>query len=299
MNTIVAIPFDESLADYIGKKGSENSITFYNRKLNDNTIVGLMPSSIEEKFYALPQSFLIADQIVVSTKALDRLFGEVLIACALLNKRTIFTKDNDITKIISGITLENISFADRENILDSIVSLKSDARAESTRVDIDKAFNVKGVGTVALGVVTKGTVKIHDTLYHNSGKVATVRSIQSQDEDRKEAATGIRVGLAIKGIDESDMQKGDVLSTIQVKSTKVLSLDAKKSSFVDEAIEVGKAYSIAVGFSYVIATVEEIEGSKVRVRLEKSVPVETGDSFIMVRTMTPRIFASGKVLKAD
>ena len=180
MNTIVAIPFDDGLADFIGKKGSENSITFYNRRVNDDMIVGLMPTSLEEKFHALPQSLLMADQIVVSTKSLDRLFGEVLIGCALLNKRVIFTKDNDIARLISDITLSKVSFADRDGLLGAIIAPKPQDNEGDARIDLDKAFNVKGVGTVALGIVTKGEVKVHDTLYHNSGKAVAIRSIQSQ-----------------------------------------------------------------------------------------------------------------------
>lgn len=298
MNTIVAIPFDEELADFIGKKGSENSITFYNRKINQDVIVGLMPSSIEEKFYALPQSLLIADQVVVSTKSIDKIFGEVLVACSLLSKKIIFTKDNDIAKIISGITIEKISFADSEELLNAIISLGQDSSSESTRIDIDKGFGVKGVGTVLLGVVTKGTVKVHDTLYHNSGKAVTIRSIQSQDQDTKEAQKGTRVGLAIKGIEDDEVQKGDVLSTKQIKSAKALELAVRKSGFVSEPIETGKMYSIAIGFSYSVATVEKVEGNNVSVRLEKAVPVEEGDEFMLVRAISPRIFASGKVIKS-
>ena len=300
MNTIIAIPFDDALAGFIGKKGSENSITFYNRKLNDNTIVALMPSSIEEKFYALPQSLLMASQILVSTKEIDKIFGEVLIACSLLNRRTIFTKDNEIGNIISGITLENFSFAEREELLDSILSFKQASDpGKTTRVDIDKAFNVKGVGTVALGVVTKGTVKIHDTMYNNSGKAVVVRSIQSQDQDMKEAGTGTRVGLALKNIDESELQKGDTLASIQIKPTKSIELSIKKSGFVDEQIEIGKMYSVAVGFSYVIATVEGVEGSNLKLKLERGIAAEVGDEVMIIRTIAPRIFASGRITKSD
>lgn len=298
MNTIVAIPFDEELAGFIGKKGSENSITFYNRKLNGNVVVGIMPSSLEEKFYALPQCLLVANQVLVSTKSLDSLFGEALIGCALLNKRTIFTKDNDITKLISGISLENVSFAGREEILGSITSFAGNKVSDAqVKIEIDKSFNVKGAGTVALGVVISGTVKVHDALYHNSGKQVTVRSIQSQDEDIKEAAVGTRVGLALKGIDESDMQKGDILSTNVIKRVKSLELEINKSGFVNEAIEEGKTYSIAIGFSYTIATVEKTDGNTATVRLEKAIPVEAGNTFLLVRVVSPRIFASGKVMR--
>ncbi|MGI0100434.1 MAG: EF-Tu/IF-2/RF-3 family GTPase [Candidatus Micrarchaeaceae archaeon] len=300
MNTIVAIPLDDGIADYIGKKGSENSITFYNRKLNDSVIVALMPSSIEEKFYALPQSLLMADQIVVSTRDVDRLFGEVLVACALLDKKVIFTKDSDISKMLSGTAIGDISFADRENILDMIVSLKKDANeGENARIDIDKAFNVKGVGTVVLGIVTKGTVRVHDVLYHSSGKPITVRSIQSQDEDIKEAGPGTRVGIAVKGMDESEIEKGDTLSSSAIKPSKTLEISIRGSSFANETIENGKMYSIAIGFSYAIATIEKVEGANATVKLEKAIPAEIGDTLMMARAAAPRIFASGKVLKAD
>ena len=130
-----------------------------------------MPSSLEEKFHALPQCLLMGEQTIVSTKSLDKFFGEVLIACSLLDKPVIFTKDNDISNFLKSVKLEKHEFADMENILNDVIKNKNTANTDDTkRIDIDRAFNVKGIGTVVLGVVTKGTVKVHDTLFHNSGK---------------------------------------------------------------------------------------------------------------------------------
>ncbi len=297
MNTIIAIPFDEKLAEFIGKKGSENSITFYNRKVGNDVIVALMPSSIDEKFYALPQSMLIADQIVISTVSIDKLFGEALVASSLLDKPIIFTKDNDIANLLVTIKPSNFSFCEMEGIVGKILSKsESTAPSDNKRIDIDKAFNVKGIGTVVLGVVTKGTVKVHDTLYHNSGKQVMIRSIQSQDQDIKEAGIGTRVGLALKGIEEEDMGKGDILSNVQAKSGKHIEIDAKKSAFVNESIEIGKTYSLATGFSYSSVVVEEINGPKIKFKLEKVISAEIGDQLMLVRTIAPRIFASGKIV---
>ncbi|HIH50386.1 TPA: hypothetical protein HA291_02920, partial [Candidatus Micrarchaeota archaeon] len=159
-NTIIAIPFDEELAEFIGKKGSENSITFYNRKADGNTIVAVMPSSLEDKFYALPQCMLVADRIIVSTKSIDKALGEVLVACSVLGKSVVFTKDNDISNLLSAIKLENYSFCDTDRLLDAITEGKAPGTTEQKRIDLDKAFNVKGIGTVVLGVVTKGVVKV-------------------------------------------------------------------------------------------------------------------------------------------
>jgi selenocysteine-specific translation elongation factor len=297
MNLIIAIPFDESLGEFIGKKGSENSITFYNRKYNSDLIVGIMPSSIAEKFYALPQCLLVADAVLVSTKSIDKDLGEVLVACMLLKKPTILTKDNDVSTLLSAMQPKNFSFSSQEELLDRIISIKSADPSTEKRVDIDRAFNVKGIGTVALGVVTKGTVKVHDTLYHNSGKLVSIRSIQSQDEDIKEAASGTRVGLALKNIEDSGIEKGDILANVQAKSGRRLKLEVSKSPFVKEEIEIGKCYSIATGFSFSNATVESVEGNRIILKLEKQISAEIGDNSFIMRTIIPRIFASGRILE--
>ncbi|MFP3215207.1 MAG: hypothetical protein RXR32_01500, partial [Candidatus Micrarchaeota archaeon] len=96
MHFIISIPLDKELASFIGKKGSENSITFYNRLYGENVVVALAPSSIDDKPYGLAQSMLMSSQIVISTTSIDRYFGEVLVAAGLLEKRVIFTNDNEI-----------------------------------------------------------------------------------------------------------------------------------------------------------------------------------------------------------
>ena len=299
MDIIVAVPFDSDLAGRIGKRGSENSMTFYNRRQGDDTVVVLMPTSVEEKFYALPESLLLADIVVVSTASVDKLLGEVLIACSLLHKKVLLTDDNDMSGLLKGISLD-AAIVSRDSVLDALLSsATASANTGKARVDIDRAFNVKGVGTVALGIVTSGTVKVHDTLYHSSGKAVTIRSIQSQDEDRPEAGRGTRVGLSLKGIDESEIEKGDVLSAAPIPKTKRLKLVVEKSRVAMEAIEVGKMYSVASGFSYSNATVEDIDGNTITLRLEKGISVVENDPVLMVRAAAPRVFAAGLVVRPD
>ena len=52
---------------------------------------------------------------------------------------------------------------------------------------------------------------------------------------------------------------------------------------------------IASGFSYSAISIESVEGSKVKGKLEKGITVEINDQFMLVRTLTPRIFAVGKI----
>ncbi len=74
-------------------------------------------------------------------------------------------------------------------------------------------FKVKGVGTVALGFVLSGSISKHQKLVLSDlDREVEVRSIQMNDEDVDTAAAGSRVGLALKNIEPSDMERGMFLS---------------------------------------------------------------------------------------
>ncbi len=293
-NHLIAIPVDAKFADLIGKKGSENSITFYNRKVGDDVIVAIAPSSLSEKFYALPETLLISEQIAISTSNIDKAFGEVLIAVSLLNKRTLMTDDNDVTQFVAGLKMTSPEITNKESVLEKIISYhaKSDQSSE-VRVDIDKAFPVKGVGTIVLGIVTKGTLKVHDKLYHGSGKEVVVRSIQAQDEDQQEAGKFVRVGIATKGIEYDEMEKGDILLSKPYKKASKILGKLKISEFTKQKVDVNDRYGFVSNFSYSEATVEKIEGEKVVLKFEKGLSLENGDEFMLMRSNSPRIFASG------
>ncbi len=295
MNYVVALPLDPGLAEFLGKKGSENSITFYNRKLGGDVIVALAPSSIEEKFYAVAEALTVAGQVVMSTASVDRLFGEMLVACSLLGKHVIFTKDSSIDALLKSAKVSDAEFAGREELMQRIVAAKPKEAGAAARVDVDKAFNVKGIGVVALGIVTKGMVRVHDELYHSSGKKVLVRSIQSQDEDIQEAGMGTRVGLALRGIDESEMERGDLLTKEPNKKVGKIGARLDVSAISKEEVLVGKSYTLVSNFSVSRATVESFADGTAGLKLEKALAIIPEDEFLLLREQTPRIFAAGVV----
>ncbi len=296
MHYIVSVPLNPNLATFIGKKGSENSITFYNRKIDENVIVALAPSAIEEKFYAVAESMLISSEIIVSTADLDKLFGEIIVACSLLDKRVIFTKDNPIEQFLNSVKITDHEFADKEELVQKILAHKPKYNDNFKRIDIDKAFPVKGLGTVVLGIVTKGTIKVHDELFHSSGKKISIRSMQSQDADITEATPGTRVGLAIKGMEHEEIEKGDLFSTEPIIKTNKITTKITVSKVSNEKIAIGCKYDLVSNFSFSIATVEKIEGDNVTLKLERSTAIAKDDQLLLIRTIVPRIFASGRVV---
>ena len=257
MHYVVSIPLDRELADFLGKGDTEGSIVFHARKIDGNVIVGLAPSSIEEKFYAAAEALLISNQIVLSTVSIDKFLGEILIACSLLDKHTIITNDNKIDNLLANIKLSSYEFSTKEELMPKILSYKRKETGD-TRIDIDHAFPVRGVGSVVLGIVTRGRLKVHDELYHSSGKLVTVRSMQSQDNDIKEAELGTRVGLALKGIEHDEIEKGDLLTKNKIAKISEIQTRLKSSQINREQLKTGNKYLFVSNFSYTSATVVEV-----------------------------------------
>ena len=293
MNYIVSVPVNENVASFIGKKGSDEGIIFFNRKMDADVIVAIMPYAREERLYqSLAETMLISGQIVISTEAVDKFLGEIIVAASLLEKHSIVLNENDVSRMISGL-LKDYEVCGREDLLGKIVAHKEQYDGE-LRIDVDKAFPVKGIGTVVLGVVTRGKVKVHDNLYHSSGKQVMIKSIQSQDVDVQEAGYGTRVGLAVKGIEYEEIDKGDLLTSKQLQKAKGMTAVLRTSSFANEKIEAGKRYMLVSNFSHVIAKVDEIDGPNAKISFEKPIAILQGDSFMLIRDQSPRIFASGK-----
>ncbi|MDG6908061.1 MAG: hypothetical protein JRN20_20015 [Nitrososphaerota archaeon] len=119
-----------------------------------------------------------------------------------------------IRNSFKGLVLSSFPIVERASSA-SLVDLSSIHDRASlpkgkTLIYIDRAFTVKGVGTVVLGFVLSGGVSIHDKLRlipSESGKLAEVKGIQVSDEDFDTVGRGIRVGLSLKGVEVKDLEK--------------------------------------------------------------------------------------------
>ncbi len=288
MDLIVSVPNDLELASSLGKKGTTNGITFFNRLGNPN-IVFLAPTAKEDSFNALMQAVFISDIVLLSTKKVDSLTGEVLVACDLLGKDIVATDENDISAFVKGLSV-NVYTAKKEELISKIeglVPIKDDSLP--VKIVLDRAFKVKGVGDVALGFVRQGVVKAYDKLVHSSGKEVLIKHIQSHDIDINAANAGARVGLALKGIESDEIEKGDILSDKQVKRVGSGKMSFKVSNYTKESSVEGNFWAIGE-FSVSAVKVESNNFS-----FSKMLPAEKGSKFILVRKEVPRAFAVGTV----
>ncbi len=291
---LISIPNDEALAGRLGKKGSVNGLTFYNRKVDDSVFVILTPSTPEAKFNSVAEVITLSDNVLISTAKLDRLFAESIIGCSVLGRKITLAGDGDASDIMqkSKIEYEILQEAD---IFNHFKALESSGAETDTRVDVDRAFNVKGIGTVVLGIVGHGKAKVHNNLYTSEGKSVSIRSIQAQDQDIEEAGKNVRVGLAVRGIESDQIEKGDILSDTPIKKVSKAQAQITISSMIKERDFDYKELWMVSGFRSSICRVAK-NGENYELSLSSQLALSPGDSFLLVRKNEPRIFAGGRIL---
>jgi selenocysteine-specific translation elongation factor len=115
---------------------------------------------------------------------------------------------------LRGTSITQYSTEERQSASSAIglseVRPRSDFPKEGTLVYVDRVFTVKGVGTVALGFVLSGSVRVHDQLRPvpgQEGMRADVKGIQVNDVDFDSVGRGIRVGLSLRGVEPSDLER--------------------------------------------------------------------------------------------
>ena len=86
-------------------------------------------------------------------------------------------------------------------------------RAERpTRLWVDRAFSLRGVGTVVTGTLWSGSIGAGDELrLEPSGTSVRVRSVQVHDRDVSRADAGQRVAVSLPGIERREVERGEAL----------------------------------------------------------------------------------------
>ena len=80
------------------------------------------------------------------------------------------------------------------------------------RLPVQDVFSVTGVGTVPIGRVETGVLKVGDTVvFEPSGKSGEVRSIEMHHEAIPQAVPGDNIGFNVRGVAKADVRRGDVV----------------------------------------------------------------------------------------
>ncbi|MGE2721247.1 EF-Tu/IF-2/RF-3 family GTPase [Mycolicibacterium celeriflavum] len=80
------------------------------------------------------------------------------------------------------------------------------------RMTVEDVFAIRNRGVVATGRVEAGTLRVGDTVHVNGGPGLTVDAIEQFRKTRDEATAGDNVGVLFKGVERSQIKRGDVLT---------------------------------------------------------------------------------------
>ncbi|MEW6211418.1 MAG: selenocysteine-specific translation elongation factor [Acidobacteriota bacterium] len=187
-------------------------------------------------------------------------------------------------------------------------SIESKAASAVARLPIDRAFSIKGFGTVVTGTLIAGEIKVGDDLeILPAGIKARVRNVQVHGHDTETAIAGQRTAINLQGINIDQAQRGSVLAPAgRLRATSMIDarLDLLPSSarpllqrarvrFHHQTAEV-MARVVLLGASRDEAALPLDPGGSriVQFRLEEPITALPGDRFI-IRSYSPQITIGG------
>jgi len=186
---------------------------------------GIMPQTREHAALAFT---LGVDQLVVAINKMDLVgFG----------KETYQKLRDDITKLLSGIGYrgaenykyvpisafhgdgvtkpsEKIQWYTGPTLIQALEELKEPEKPvnKPLRVPIQDVFSITGVGTVPIGRVETGTLKLGDVVvFEPAGAKGEVRSIEMHHQQVQSAVPGDNIGFNVRGITKDQLKRGDVM----------------------------------------------------------------------------------------
>ena len=226
-NLNIAVLGAKDYASKIGKKGTVTDMTFYDHKSGTDSFTLIEPSKYPEKLSSLFYSVAMSEFAILVVDKIDSFLGETIVMTDALgiDRGWIilqnYIQPEQLKPLLAGTSLEGYEFKEDDPIKlreELIAMAKAEAKApgEGTcgSCPVDSHFNVRGVGTVVLGSVIDGYFRKHDkmTVFPIKREVI-LKSIQKHDLDADDGVKGDHVGLALRGIESDELDRGYVVTT--------------------------------------------------------------------------------------
>ena len=164
--------------------------------------------------------------IVVFMNKVDMVKDPELIELVEMEIRELLTKygfPGDKTPIVKGSALKAVegdadSIAKVKELLDTLDTYVPDPKREIDKpfiMSVEDVFSIKGRGTVATGRIDQGKVNINDEVEIVGivdTKKTTVTGVEMFHKLLDSGMAGDNVGLLLRGIERTDIQRGQVLA---------------------------------------------------------------------------------------
>jgi len=282
---------DEEIARQLGKKGTTSDLAVFDRKGGESIYTWTVPVSYPDKIQSLFQSLNMSEYVILHVTKLDKYLGEQIIAInslGLCDGIILLSYDVDEDKLkslIRGTSVDKfVIVRDIESLKVEIQRLEPKKSEGPLLLPIDHAFEVKGVGTVVLGVIKQGSLKVHDEFQiHPQNKQILVKSIQMHDDSVLESESPSRVGLALKGLSADYISRGDLICSrgyLLDVNGETVKVSFEKNIYYNEEISDSRTYSISIGLQ--IKPVKLILKDNIEILPEKPISFHQDQKFVIM-----------------
>jgi selenocysteine-specific elongation factor len=240
-----------------------------------------------------------------------------LTKCDLVDEEWLSLVSTDVGEVLRGTALEDASIVRtsattgtglddlRAALGSAIHALPAREALDTFRMPIDRAFSVRGTGTVVTGTVWQGSVSSGDSLVvQPKGKLVRVRGVQTHGTDVDRARPGSRAALAITGADFADVERGAwVTSDSGWPVTTLMRAEVSLLGDGDHVLGPREWVRLHLGTADIGARIvasggplQPGESRPVRVVLQEPVLARAGDRFVLRRASPTATIGGGVVV---
>ena len=108
---------------------------------------------------------------------------------------------------------DKMSWYSGPTVLEALEKLKEPEKPvdKPLRIPIQDVYSITGVGTVPIGRVETGVLKVGDqVIFEPSGAKGVVKTIEMHHEPLKQAMPGDNIGFNVRGVSKNQIRRGDV-----------------------------------------------------------------------------------------
>lgn len=202
---------------------------------------------------------------------------------------------------VDSVSGENIDKL-KNLIEEKIYSTEKKEDDKSMRMNIDRSFTLKGIGTIITGTLTEGEIyKDREYMVYPKEAIVKVRSIENHDKPIDIAHKGQRIALNLTNISSNEIQRGDIIaeknSLIKVKNVQTL---LNLSKFEDVELRHWSRVRFFHGTKEILARAVPLDRKEIKskdtalceFRLEEEIYVKRGDKFV-IRSYSPLMTIGG------
>jgi selenocysteine-specific elongation factor len=239
----------------------------------------------------------------------------------LADAETLEARTNDVRRRLRGTRLEEAPLVpcsattgegldDVRAALDAMLAGAPPPEREGRpRQFLDRAFTIKGAGTVVTGTLTGGPLSVGQEIeILPSGHRARIRGLQTHKRSLEVATPVSRVAVNLAGTPRAELERGDVLTLPgQWRATSTFEGWIRPVRGLGHALTSRGAFKLYAGSAerdarvrlYQVAELHAGQQAFVRVTLSRPVVLDVHDSFVLREAGRQETVAGGEVLDTE